>query len=69
MGILRSEELKLYQLNIPKEEAYNIVADLGNKGEMQFIDAYEKPVPQFNRPYHFNIKRIEETQIKLTEIT
>lgn len=39
MGILRSEDMELYGLNIHKEALYDIISIIGNLNSVQFIDS------------------------------
>ncbi|KRX00586.1 hypothetical protein PPERSA_12805 [Pseudocohnilembus persalinus] len=68
MGLLRSENMGLYWLKMPRESAYDIISALGRLSCMQFIDADEYDTPGFQRHFHNNIKRSEEVLIKIQEI-
>lgn len=66
-SFFRSEEMELYCLLIPRESAYNLVSQLGDKDLFHFIDA-EPHVPHFNRVYSKQNKRCEELLKKVEEI-
>ena len=38
MGIYRSEEMRLYSLTVPKDDAWNVMNEFGDIGLTQFID-------------------------------
>ena len=64
MGIYRSEIMRLYQLNVPKDDAWNVMNEFGDVGKAHFIDLNKEESP-YNLPYTQKIKACEETERKL----
>ena len=65
MGLYRSEKMKLYQLTLPKDEAYTALLELGDLGSVQLIDL-NVDASAFNLPYTKDLKAIELAERKLT---
>ena len=49
MSLFRSMEMSFYNIQIPKEYAYDVVSSLGKLDSVQLID--------FHKPFTNNIKR------------
>ncbi|KAF8181071.1 V-type ATPase, V0 complex, 116kDa subunit family [Pholiota molesta] len=58
-SLLRSEEMSLVQLFVPTEVAHDAVAELGERGNVQFIDLNPHVNP-FQRSFVGEVRRIEE---------
>ncbi|CDW80575.1 v-type atpase 116kda subunit family protein [Stylonychia lemnae] len=67
MGIFRSEDMTLYQIAIPKDDAWDVMNQLGNLNLVHFIDLNRGEQP-FNLPYANQIKRCEETERRIMYI-
>jgi len=67
MSLFRSDPMGLYNLVMPRENAWEILNELGELDALQFIDlnAHETA---FNRPYANYIKRCEELEAKVQGI-
>ena len=59
--------MRLYQLTVPKDDAWNIMNDFGDIGLAQFIDLNREEVP-YNLPYTTVIKSCEEAERKLNSL-
>lgn len=66
-SFFRSEEIELYCLLIPRENAYKLVSQLGDKDLFHFIDS-DPHAHSFNRLYSKQTKRCEELLKKVDEI-
>lgn len=64
MGIYRSEIMRLYQLTVPKDDAWNVMNEFGDVGLAHFIDLNKDESP-FTLPYTTQIKQCEESERKL----
>ena len=64
MGLFRSEEMRLYQMTVPKDNAWNVVNKFGDMGQAQFIDLNKDETP-YNLPYTAQVKACEEAERKL----
>lgn len=64
MGIFRSEDMTLYQITIPKDDAWDVINQLGNINLCHFIDLNKAEQP-FNLPYAGPIRMCEETEKRL----
>ncbi|CAB3409517.1 unnamed protein product [Caenorhabditis bovis] len=65
MGSLhRSEPMKLYQMILVKEAAYDCVAELGKHGNVQFVDLNSKQ-SMYTRTFVNQMRRCEEMERKL----
>jgi V-type H+-transporting ATPase subunit a len=53
--------MQLYQITIPKDDAWDVMNQLGNLDIVHFIDLNKGEQP-FNLPYTSQIKRCEETE-------
>ena len=42
--------MRLYQLNVPKDDAWNVMNEFGDVGKAQFIDLNKDESP-YNLPY------------------
>jgi len=61
MGLFRSEDMSLYEITIPKDNAWDIMNELGNLNCIHFMDL-NKTEQVFNLEYAPLIKRWEETE-------
>lgn len=64
MGLLRSEDMSLYEITIPKDYAWDIMNRLGHTETLHFIDL-NKDEQAFNLTYAEQIKRAELTLRKI----
>lgn len=55
-------EMSFYNIQIPKEYAYDVVSSLGRLNAVELIDANPN---EFQKPFTNNIKRCEECLHKL----
>ena len=67
MGIFRSEDMTLFQLRVPKDDAWDVMNQLGILDVAHFINLNKGEQP-FNLPYANQIKRCEETERRLLYI-
>ncbi len=67
MGIFRSEDMDLYEITIPKDNAWEIMNKLGDIGIMHFINL-NKEEQVFNLTFAPFIKRCEETEKRISFI-
>ena len=65
MGFFRSEVMRLYQLTVPKDDAWNVMNEFGDINLAHFIDLNKEESP-YNLPYTKQIKQCEDTERKLT---
>ena len=56
--------MTLYQIAIPKDDAWDVMNQLGNLNLAHFINLNKAEQP-FNLPYSNQIKRCEETERRL----
>jgi V-type H+-transporting ATPase subunit a len=56
MGIFRSEDMSLYEITIPKDNAWEIMNELGNLNSLHFLDL-NKEEQVFNLVYAASIRR------------
>jgi hypothetical protein len=56
--------MRLYQLNVPKDDAWNVMNEFGDIGKAHFIDLNKEDSP-YNLPYTSQIKSCEATERKL----
>lgn len=63
-SMFRSEPMKLYQMILVKEAAFECVAELGKKGNVQFIDLNAK-LSLYARSFVKQMRRCEEMERKL----
>ena len=68
MSLFRSERMGYYNLVMPRESAWDVLNELGEKSCLEFIDQNPNE-PAFGRPFSNIIKRCEEIEanIKLIE--
>jgi hypothetical protein len=59
-------EMSFYNIQIPKEYAYDVVSILGQMDAVQVIDANPN---DFHKPFTNNVRRCEECLHKLEVIT
>jgi hypothetical protein len=52
--------MQMYQMTMPKDDAWFIMNEMGNLGSVHFIDL-NKGEQAFNLPYSSQIKRCDET--------
>lgn len=67
MGLFRSEDMELYEITIPKDNAWEIMNKLGDIGSMHFINL-NKEEQVFNLTFAPFIKRCEETEKRISFI-
>lgn len=67
MGLFRSEDMDLYEITIPKDNAWEIMNKLGDIGVMHFINL-NKEEQVFNLTFAPFIKRCEETEKRISFI-
>jgi vacuolar-type H+-ATPase subunit I/STV1 len=67
MGIFRSEDMTLFQIRLPKDDAWDVRNQLGVLDVAHFINLNKGEQP-FNLPYANQIKRCEETERRLLYI-
>jgi V-type H+-transporting ATPase subunit a len=67
MGIFRSEDMTLFQIRLPKDDAWDVMNMLGILDLAHFINLNKGEQP-FNLPYANQIKRCEETERRLLYI-
>ena len=67
MGIFRSEDMTLFQIRVPKDDAWDVMNQLGVLDIAHFINLNKGEQP-FNLPYANQIKRCEETERRLLYI-
>lgn len=65
MSLLRSESMGYFSIAIPRENAWDIMNELGELSTVQFVDLHEKE-QILARPYTLYIKRLEEMEQKIT---
>jgi hypothetical protein len=63
-SLYRSEDMQLYKVTIPKDEAWVVMDGLGGLSVAHFINLNKGEQP-FNLPYANQIKRCEETERRL----
>lgn len=56
--------MTLYQIAIPKDDAWDVMNQIGNLNLAHFIDLNKEEQP-FNLPYANQIKRCEETERRI----
>jgi hypothetical protein len=56
--------MRLYQLTVPKDDAWDVMNKFGDIGLAHFIDLNKEESP-YNLPYIGQIKSCEETERKL----
>ena len=64
MGLYRSEQMKLYQLTLPKDDAQAAMNELGDVGLAHFVDLNADSSP-YSLPYTGRLKLIEDAERKL----
>lgn len=64
MGIFRSEDMSLYEITIPKDNAWEIMNELGNLNSLHLMDL-NKEEQVFNLMYAPSIRRCEEVEKKI----
>jgi hypothetical protein len=64
MKVYRSEVMRLYQLTVAKDEAWNVMNDFGDIGQAQFLDL-NKEEPPYSLPYTSIVKSCEDSERKL----
>lgn len=67
MGIFRSEDMSLYEISIPKDNAWDIMNELGTLNALHFIDL-NKDTQVFDLTFTGIIKRCEELERKISLI-
>lgn len=67
MSLFRSERMGYYNLVMPRESAWDVLNELGERSCLEFID--QNPTdPAFGRPFSNIIKRCEEIEVNLKTI-
>ena len=66
-SFLRSSPMRLYDLPVPHESAFNIINSLGELDLLHFIDS-SPDTPQYSRHYSKYIKRIDELLLKIDDL-
>lgn len=56
MGLFRSEDMSLYEISIPKDNAWEIMNSLGNLDALHFVDLNTNEQP-FNLTFATSVKR------------
>jgi hypothetical protein len=64
MGLYRSEAMRLYQLTVSKDNAWSVMNEFGEDGNVQFLDLNRDEAP-FKLPYTTQVKQCEESERKL----
>lgn len=67
MSLFRSERMGYYQLIMPRENAWEILNDLGEANALQFVDRNPDDMA-FSRPFAAQIKRCEEIEAHLKSV-
>jgi len=62
--LVRSEDMNLFQVTIPKDDAWDVMNILGHLDAAHFINLNKGEQP-FNLPYCHQIRRCEETERRL----
>ncbi len=62
--MFRSEDMTLYQLTVPKDDAWDVMNQLGGLDMAHFINLNKGEQP-FNLPYARQVKRCEETERRI----
>ena len=65
MSLFRSAAMRYYELYIPTEDAYSVVAKLAPENFVEFLDAATN---NFHKPYSNSIKRCEDVIQKIDQI-
>lgn len=64
MSLFRSEDMNLYQLAVPKDDAQSVMNELGDVGLSHFVDLNSEESP-YNLPYTQQIKACENAERSL----
>ena len=67
MSLFRSEEMKCFNLVLPRESAWYIMNVLGQQGAVQLEDL-NKHEMDYNKPYHKYIERCAKMESQLQTI-
>lgn len=67
MGIFRSEDMSLYEISVPKDNAWEIMNTLGNLNALHFVDLNSKEQP-FALTYANWVKRCDDTLRRIQSI-
>lgn len=67
MSLFRSERMGYYNLVMPREAAWDVLNELGEKSCLEFIDQNPNE-PAFGRPFSNILKRCEEIEVNLKQI-
>lgn len=65
MSLFRSAPMRYYELFIPTEDAYSVIAKLAPENFVEFLDAASN---NFHKPYYNSIKRCEDVILKIDQI-
>ena len=67
MGIFRSDDMTLFQISIPKDDAWDILHRLGQIDCLHFVDL-NADEQVFNLKFASYIKRMEDTMLRLLKV-
>lgn len=67
MGLFRSEDMSLYEISVPKDNAWDIMNTLGGLDALHFIDLNSDEQP-FNLTFASWVKRCDDTLRKISLI-
>jgi len=66
--MFRSEDMSYCRMVLPRESAWETMNELGKIECLHLIDSDEN-IPNISRPFYNNIKRCDELEFMLREIT
>ena len=64
LTLYRSEQMELYRITVPKDDAWRVIESLGNLDLAHFIDL-NKNENAFNLPYATRVKLCDETERRI----
>ena len=64
MGLYRSEAMRLYQLTVTKDDAWDTMNELGDLGIVSFLDLNKEESP-YNLPYTTQVQDCEKAERRL----
>lgn len=67
MGLFRSEKMRLFELKVPKDNAWEIMNELGKLNSLHLIDL-NKDEQVFNRTFANTIRRCDEAERRIKYI-
>lgn len=68
MSMFRSENMEYCRIVLPRESAWETLNELGKIDCLHQVDA-DAHLPNIARPFHNQIKRCDEVEFMLNEIT